>query len=87
MASYRPSRHVLSGLVAPFRYAGHEFQMIASYVGQMAPSGRIVITAALQAADEMRRIQKIASFGVDIEVLEPTAKIAGRVTRPGNRCA
>jgi toluene monooxygenase system protein E len=34
--------------------------MIASYIGQMAPSGRIVITAALQAADEMRRIQRIA---------------------------
>lgn len=52
--------HVLSGVVAPFRYPGHGFQMIASYVGQMAPSGRIVITAALQAADEMRRVQRIA---------------------------
>jgi hypothetical protein len=34
--------------------------MLASYVGQMAPSGRIVITAAMQAADEMRRVQRIA---------------------------
>jgi len=34
--------------------------MVASYIGQMAPSGRIVITAALQAADEMRRVQRIA---------------------------
>ena len=34
--------------------------MIASYIGQMAPSGRITITAALQSADEMRRIQRIA---------------------------
>jgi toluene monooxygenase system protein E len=42
------------------RYPGHGLQMLASYVGQMAPSGRIVITAALQAADEMRRVQRIA---------------------------
>jgi toluene monooxygenase system protein E len=34
--------------------------MIASYFGQMAPSGRITIAAALQSADEMRRIQRIA---------------------------
>lgn len=34
--------------------------MVASYIGQMAPSGRIVITATLQAGDEMRRVQRIA---------------------------
>jgi toluene monooxygenase system protein E len=34
--------------------------MIASYIGQMAPGGRITIAAALQSADEMRRIQRIA---------------------------
>jgi hypothetical protein len=53
-------RHVLSRVVAPLRYPGHGLQMIASYFGQMAPSGRIVITAALQAGDEMRRVQRIA---------------------------
>lgn len=52
--------HVLSAVVAPLRYPGHGFQMVASYIGQMAPSGRIVITAALQSADEMRRVQRIA---------------------------
>lgn len=52
--------HVLSCVVAPLRYPGHGLQMLASYVGQMAPGGRIVITAALQAADEMRRVQRIA---------------------------
>lgn len=52
--------HLLQRLVAPLRYPCHGFQMIASYVGQMAPSGRIVIVAALQSADEMRRIQRIA---------------------------
>lgn len=52
--------HVLSNGIAPLRYPGHGLQMIASYIGQMAPSGRIVIAAALQSADEMRRVQRIA---------------------------
>jgi toluene monooxygenase system protein E len=52
--------HTFPRLLAPFRYPGHGFQMIASYIGQMAPSGRITIAAALQSADEMRRIQRIA---------------------------
>jgi toluene monooxygenase system protein E len=52
--------HIFPRVVAPFRYPGHGFQMIASYIGQMAPSGRVTIAAALQSADEMRRIQRIA---------------------------
>jgi toluene monooxygenase system protein E len=60
-AHLRPAwLHLLARVVAPFRYAGHGFQMIASYIGQMAPGGRITITAAFQSADEMRRIQRIA---------------------------
>jgi toluene monooxygenase system protein E len=60
-APLRPAwLQILARVVAPFRYPGHGFQMIASYFGQMAPSGRITIVAALQSADEMRRIQRIA---------------------------
>src|SRR6202140_5187103 len=60
-AHLRPAwLHIFPRVVAPFRYPGHGFQMIASYIGQMAPSGRITIAAALQSADEMRRIQRIA---------------------------
>ena len=60
-AHLRPAwLYILPRVVAPFRYPGHGFQMIASYIGQMAPSGRITIAAALQSADEMRRIQRIA---------------------------
>lgn len=51
---------ILAKVVAPFRYPGHGFQLIASYIGQMAPGGLITIAAALQSADEMRRIQRIA---------------------------
>jgi toluene monooxygenase system protein E len=58
-------------VVAPFRYPGHGFQMIASYVGQMAPSGRITIAAALQSADEMRRIQRIAYRIRQLQLIYP----------------
>jgi toluene monooxygenase system protein E len=60
-ARLRPAwLHLFPRVIAPFRYPAHGFQMIASYIGQMAPSGRITIAAALQSADEMRRIQRIA---------------------------
>lgn len=60
-AHLRPAwLHSLARVFAPLRYPVHGLQMIASYIGQMAPSGRIIITAALQSADEMRRIQRIA---------------------------
>jgi toluene monooxygenase system protein E len=34
--------------------------MAAAYAAHMAPSGRIVIAAAFQAADELRRVQRLA---------------------------
>jgi toluene monooxygenase system protein E len=71
-AHLRPAwLHILSRLVAPFRYPGHGFQMIASYTGQMAPSGRITIVAALQSADEMRRIQRIAYRVRQLQLIYP----------------
>ena len=51
---------ILARLIGPARYAGHGLQMVAAYVGSMAPSGRIVIAAGLQCADEIRRIQRLA---------------------------
>ena len=51
---------VLSRAFAPLRYPFHGFQMIASYIGQMGPNGRITVAALFQAADEIRRIQRIA---------------------------
>lgn len=49
-------------VVAPLRYPMHALQMISSYVGSMAPSGRITLTALFQAADELRRVQRIAQL-------------------------
>jgi toluene monooxygenase system protein E len=47
-------------LIAPFRYPCHALMMIAAYVAQMAPGGRIVIAATLQAGDEARRVERLA---------------------------
>src|SRR5439155_20695750 len=46
--------------LAPSLFPIHGLQMVASYIGQMAPSGRITIAALFQAADEMRRAERIA---------------------------
>ncbi len=53
-------RALLDGLLSPLRYFWHGLQMQAAYVGQMAPSGRLTLVAMFQAADEMRRIHRIA---------------------------
>jgi toluene monooxygenase system protein E len=54
------ARALLAIALPPLRFALHGLQMIAAYVGQTAPEGRVTIVAALQAADEVRRIQRIA---------------------------
>jgi toluene monooxygenase system protein E len=51
---------LLVRVVGPLRYPLHAFQLVACYAGSMAPSGRVVVAFALQAADEMRRIERIA---------------------------
>jgi toluene monooxygenase system protein E len=45
--------------------------MIAAYIGQMAPSGRIVVAAAFQTADELRRIQRIAYRLAQLRSIDP----------------
>ena len=50
----------LSRTLSPLRFPAHGLQMIAAYVGQMAPGSRIAVAALFQAADEMRRIQRLA---------------------------
>jgi toluene monooxygenase system protein E len=44
----------------PLRFPVHGLQMVAAYVGQMAPASRITNCAAFQAGDEIRRLQRIA---------------------------
>lgn len=50
----------LTALLVPMRFPIHVLQMTSLYVGQMAPSAFIINCAHFQAADEMRRIQRIA---------------------------
>jgi toluene monooxygenase system protein E len=45
---------------APLRFPAHGLQMLAAYIGQMAPASRITNCATFQAGDEMRRLQRIA---------------------------
>ncbi len=45
---------------APLRFPAHGLQMLAAYIGQMAPASRVTNCAAFQAADELRRLQRVA---------------------------
>jgi toluene monooxygenase system protein E len=51
---------VLERAFAPLRYPCHGLHMVAAYLGQAAPSGRITIAGAFQAGDELRRVQRLA---------------------------
>jgi toluene monooxygenase system protein E len=44
----------------PLRFPLHGLEMLAAYVGQMAPSSRLTNCATFQAGDELRRMQRIA---------------------------
>jgi toluene monooxygenase system protein E len=50
----------LGRLMVPLRFPLHVLQMTALYVAQMAPSAFIVNCSDFQAADELRRIQRLA---------------------------
>lgn len=59
----QPSREWLThvaDVMSVLRYPYHGFAMATAYVGSMAPSGRIVIAAAFQAADEQRCVHRFA---------------------------
>src|SRR5262245_35832654 len=62
----------LAELVPPLRYAVHGLQMVAAYIGSMAPSGRIVIASMLQAADETRRIERLAYRMRQLQYIDPS---------------
>jgi len=51
---------VLEAVLPVLRYPSHALHMLAAYVAQLAPEGRVVVAAAFQAADELRRVQHLA---------------------------
>jgi hypothetical protein len=55
----------------PLRFPGHGLQMLAAYIGKMAPSSGITMAASFQAADEMRRVQRLAYRMRQLQVTHP----------------
>lgn len=51
---------VLEAVLPVLRFPCHGLQMLACYVGHMAPEGRVTAASAFQAMDELRRVQRIA---------------------------
>jgi toluene monooxygenase system protein E len=56
---------------APLRYPCHALMMMAAYLASMAPGSRVTITAAFQAADEIRRVHGIARRLYQFRSLHP----------------
>lgn len=50
------------GPLSALRFFLHGLQMTSAYVGALSPSGRISVVAAFQAADELRRIQRVCQW-------------------------
>jgi hypothetical protein len=71
---------LLDRMFAPLRYPLHGLQMVAAYVGQMAPSGRVAVAALFQCADEARRIERIAYRMVQIAQTHAGFGAASRAT-------
>jgi toluene monooxygenase system protein E len=57
-----PELRPLIALLSALRFPLHGLQMTAAYVGSLAPSGRISVASAFQAADELRRIQRLCQW-------------------------
>jgi toluene monooxygenase system protein E len=50
----------LGGVLPVLRFPCQALHMLACYIGQLAPEGRITVVSAFQAMDELRRIQRLA---------------------------
>jgi toluene monooxygenase system protein E len=61
----------LDRVFAPLRYPAHGLQMVAAYVGALAPSGKLVIASLLQAGDELRRVQRLAYRLCQLQQVHP----------------
>ncbi len=68
----------LESVLSPLRFVCHGLQMVAAYVGHMAPSGRIAVAALFQCGDEIRRIQRFAYRLAQLGRRRPDIGAAGR---------
>jgi toluene monooxygenase system protein E len=69
---------VLERVLPTTRFPMHGFQMLAAYIGQMAPASRLVVAAAFQSADEVRHIQRVALRTAQLRQVKPTFGDASR---------
>lgn len=67
----RPWLHALERLLAPLPYPLHGLQMVTAFIGSSAPSGRIAVASAFQAANHMRLIQRIAYRSRQLQKILP----------------
>lgn len=63
------------------RFPGHGLQMMAAYLAQVSPGSRMQNCAAFQAADECRRVQRIAYRVVQMNTNRGGMDIAGHQNR------
>jgi toluene monooxygenase system protein E len=56
----------LERLLPVARFPAHALQMLAAYIGQMAPGARIVVACAMQAADDLRRVHRLTERTVQL---------------------
>jgi len=73
---------VLDGVLGPLRYPVHGLQMLASYIGALAPSSSLVIAGLLQSADETRRVERLAQRLYQLQQVDPSC---GRFSKDGWR--
>lgn len=62
----------LGTLLTPQRYPVHGLQMLATYISQMGPSTYVSNCASFQAADELRRVQRIAYRTKQLQLAHPS---------------
>lgn len=62
---------LLEQTVPPLRFLCHGLQMASAYLGQIAPAGRIIVAAAFQTGDELRRVQRLAYRMAQVRVVHP----------------
>lgn len=61
----------LGQVLGSVRFPLHGLQMVAAYLGSIAPSGKIAIACAFQVGDEIRRIQRLTQRLVQLERVQP----------------
>jgi toluene monooxygenase system protein E len=67
-----PWLDVLDTVLGPLRFPCHGLQLMAAYLAQAAPSGRLTVMLGFQAADELRRITRFAYRTKQLMLAHPT---------------